>query len=139
MSAGPFPSENSPKTRRIGGKEAAIPMEVVILTADHEVQGIIHVSRDAREERRISDLLNDPDRRFLAVTDAKLINRNGPSSPRIYSFMQLHIDNIIMVHPSAQAVLKNTEYSKDEALRFDELRSKMVRTMGQPSAGSQNA
>lgn len=133
MSAGQHSPENQAKN--IGGKEAAIPLEVVILTADHEVQGIIHVSRNAREERRISDLLNDPERRFLAVTDAKLVNRTGPSSPRIYSFMQLHIDNIIMVHPSAQSVLKNTEYSKDEALRFDSLRSKMVGMTHKASSG----
>lgn len=134
MPAGPFnPENNTPNPKRIRSKDAAIPMEVVILTQDHEVQGIIHVSRDAREDRRISDLLNDPDRRFLAVTDAKLISRTGPGSPRLYSFMQLHIDNIIMIHPSAQSVLRNTEYSKDEALRFDGLRSKFVRVAGSAS------
>lgn len=130
MSAGQPNPETQTATKRIRSKDAAIPMEVVILTQDHEVQGVIYVSRDAKEDRRISDLLNDPDRRFLAVTDAKLINRNGPSSPRIYSFMQLHIDNIIMIHPSAQSVLRNTEYSKDEALRFDDLRTKFNRTAG---------
>jgi hypothetical protein len=123
----PAGQQPTPEPKRIHSKDAAIPMEVMILTADHEVQGVVYVSRDTREDRRISDLLNDPERRFLAVTDAKLINRNGPSSPRIYSFMQLHIDNIIMIHPSTQAVLRNTEYSKDEALRFDELRTKFVR------------
>jgi hypothetical protein len=130
MSAGQPNPETPTTTKRIRSKDAAIPMEVVILTQDHEVQGVIYVSRDAKEDRRISDLLNDPERRFLAVTDAKLINRNGPSSPRIYSFMQLHIDNIIMIHPSAQSVLRNTEYSKDEALRFDDLRTKFNRAAG---------
>lgn len=130
MSAGQPTPETPSNRKRIRSKDAAIPMEVVILTQDHEVQGVIYVSRDAREDRRISDLLNEPERRFLAVTDAKLINRSGPSSPRIYSFMQLHIDNIIMIHPSAQAVLKNTEYSKDEALRFDGLRTKFNRAAG---------
>lgn len=133
MTAGQPHFENTPVSKRITGKDAAIPMEVVILTQDHEVQGVIHVSRNAKEDRRISDLLNDPERRFLAVTDAKLISRSGPSSPRIYSFMQLHIDNIIMIHPSAQSVLRNTEYSKDEALRFDGLRSKFTRTAGNAS------
>lgn len=114
-----------PESKRIRSKEAALPVEVVILTPDHEVQGIIYVSRDAKEDRRISDLLNDPDRRFLAVTDARLVARTGPATPRLYSFLQLHIDNIIMIHPSAQTVVRNTEYSKQEALRFDELRSKM--------------
>ena len=123
MSAGQPVSE----ANRARSKETSIPMEVVILTPDHEILGLIHVSRNAREDRRISDLLNDPQRRFLAVTDAKLIARVGPGAPRLYSFLQLHIDNIIMIHPSAQAVARSTEYSKDEALRFDELRGKMNR------------
>ncbi len=124
MSAGHSASE--PKRDRTPNrtKETTVPVEVVILTRDHEVYGLIYVSRDAKEERRISDLLNDPDRRFLAVTDARLINRTGPSTPRVYSFLQLHIDNIIMIHPSTQAVVQNTDYSRDEAFRFDELRSK---------------
>ncbi len=117
----------APESKRIRSKEAAIPLEVVILTPDHEIQGLIHVSRDTREDRRISDLLNDPERRFLAVTDAKLIQRSGPGTPRVYAFMQLRIDSIIMIHPSTQAVVRNTDYSRDEALRFDELRGKMTR------------
>lgn len=133
MTTGPLQPESNAKSKRITSKDAALPLEVVILTPDHEVQGVIHVSRNAREERRISDVLNDPERRFLAVTDAKLINRAGPSTPRIYSFMQLHIDNIIMIHPSAQSVLRNTEYSRDEALRFNGLRSKFIGTTGNAS------
>jgi hypothetical protein len=104
-------------------------MEVVILTPDHEVQGIIYVARAVKEDRRISDLLNDPDKRFLAVTDARLINREGPSTPRLYSFLQLHINNIIMIHPAAQTVMRNTDYSRDEALRFDGLRVKINQSM----------
>lgn len=109
-------------------KENAIPVEVVILTADHEVHGLIYVSRSTREDRRITDLLNSPNRRFLAVTDAKLTPRQGPGTPRLYRFLQLHIDNIIMIHPSTQAVMRNTDYSKAEGIRFDELRTKFKRT-----------
>ena len=109
----------------IQSKEAALPMEVVILTPDHEIHGIIYVSRSAKTERRISDLLNDPDKRFLAVTDARLVSRTGPSAPRMYSFLQLQINNIVMIHPAAQALMRNSDYSRDEALRFDDLRIKM--------------
>lgn len=111
-------------SKRPRSKEAAMPVEVVILTADHEIHGIVHVSRDAREDRRISELLNDKERRFLAVTDAQLMGRQTPSSPRRYRFLQLHIDNILMIHPSAQSVASTSDYSKEEALRFDSLRSK---------------
>ena len=128
--AQPQPEPNQSESKKIQSKEASLPMEVVILTADHEVQGIIHVARNAKADRRISDLLNEPDKRFLAVTDAKLINRTGPSAPRMYSFLQLHIDNIVMIHPAAQTVMRNTDYSKDEALRFDNLRIKMNQVSG---------
>lgn len=115
------------ETPESSGKKNALPIEVVILTADHEVQGMIYVSRTAKEDRRISELLNNPNKRFLAVTDAKLINRQGPSTPRLYRFLQLHIDNIIMIHPSTQAVMRNGEYSKEEEARFEELRVKFKR------------
>jgi len=131
--AQPQPEPSQAESKKIQSKEASLPMEVVILTADHEVQGIIHVSRSAKADRRISDLLNEPGKRFLAVTDAKLINRSGPSAPRMYSFLQLHIDNIVMIHPAAQAVMRNTDYSRDEALRFDNLRIKMNQTSGAES------
>jgi hypothetical protein len=117
----------TPEPKRIRTKETALPLEVVILTMDHEVQGIIYVSREVKEDRRISDLLNDPEKRFLAVTDARLVGRVGVSTPRIYSFLQLHIDNIIMIHPSTQAVVRSPDYSREEALRFDELRVKVSR------------
>lgn len=116
--------QSFPEPSRIQSKDNAIPVEVVILTSDHEILGIVYVSRDAREDRRISDLLNNPDRRFLAVTDARLVSRIGNSTPRVYSFLQLHIDNIIMIHPSTQAVMRNTDYSREEAIRFDGLRAK---------------
>ncbi|HEY9746627.1 MAG TPA: hypothetical protein V6C99_10460 [Oculatellaceae cyanobacterium] len=110
------------------GKENALAVEVVILTTDHEIHGLIYVSRNAREDRRISDLLNNPNRRFLAVTDAKLINRHGPSTPRLYSFLQLHIDNIIMIHPTTQAVMRHgLDSVKEEVARFDDLRAKFKR------------
>ena len=132
MSAG---QPNHEPKKGIQSKEAAIPMEVVILTPDHEIQGIIYVSRSAKVDRRISDLLNDSEKRFLAVTDARLINRVGPSAPRMYSFLQLHIDNIVMIHPATQTVMRNTDYSRDEALRFDSLRVKMNQTAGSEHKG----
>lgn len=109
----------------IQNKNATIPIEVFILTPDHEIYGIIYVARETRDDRRMSDLLNDPHKRFLAVTDVQLINRIGPSTPRVYSFLQLHIDNIIMIHPSTQAAMRTNEYTKEEAIRFDGLRNKV--------------
>jgi hypothetical protein len=107
----------------------ALPLEVMIITADHEIKGLIHVSRTTREDRRISTLLNDQQRRFLAVTDAQVMTRNTPSSPRRYSFLQLHVDNIMMIHPSAQSLIRQTNTSNspssEEGSRFNALREKL--------------
>ena len=113
------------KNKRIRNKEGAMPIEVMILTPDHEIQGIIYVSRDVQENRRISELLNDADRRFLAVTDAQLVARTGPSTPRMYTFLQVQIHNIIMIHPSVQAVVRKGDYSNDEAKKFNHLRTRL--------------
>ena len=106
-------------------KQTALPIEVVILTPDHEIHGFIHVSRHARKDRRLSDLLNDMNRRFLAVTDARLISRSGSASPRLYRFLQLHLDNIVLIHPASQSVLAQTGYSNKEAARFNKLRTRL--------------
>jgi hypothetical protein len=127
---------SSPSTVKVTVSEAkvdderlnALPLEVMIITADHEIKGLIHVSRADREERRISTLLNNPHRRFLAVTDAQVIHRNTPSSPRRYSFLQLHVDNIMMIHPSAQSLIRqaNTGNSTpEEGSRFIALRERL--------------
>ncbi len=107
-------------------KQMSLPIEVLIITTDHEIQGLIHVSRNAREDRRISDLLNDPGRRFLAVTDARIVNRGGPGSPRLYRFLQLHLNSIVMIHPATQSVSPQAEYSPEEAARFNELRVRLT-------------
>jgi hypothetical protein len=110
----------------VSPKQTALPVEVVILTPDHEVHGFIHVSRHARKDRRLSDLLNDTERRFLAVTDARLISRHGSGSPRLYRFLQLHLDNIIMIHPASQSLLAQADYSTTEAERFNKLRIRLT-------------
>ncbi len=111
--------------KRIRNKEGAMPVEVMILTPDHEIRGVVYVSRDVKEDRRISELLNDPERRFLAVTDAQLVSRVGPSSPRLYSFLQVQISNIIMIHPSVQAVVRKTDVTAEESQRFNDLRKRL--------------
>ena len=48
-----------------------IPIEVCILTADHDIKGTVHVSKYTNTNRELTDLLNDKERRFLAVTNAE--------------------------------------------------------------------
>ena len=47
-----------------------VPIEVSILTVDHDIKGIVHVSKYTNTNRELTDLLNDRERRFLAVTNA---------------------------------------------------------------------
>lgn len=113
------------KSKKVARKEEAMPIEVQILTPDHEIQGLIYVARDADDSRRISELLNDQDKRFLAVTDAKLMSRKTPGTPQRFPFLQVHMDNIMLLHPSAQSLGKQTGYSPDKAARLGKIREKL--------------
>lgn len=104
--------------------EEAMPLEVEILTKDHEIRGLVFVSRDIEERRRLSDLLNDTERRFLAMKDVQLKARSGPSTSRHYSFLQIQMDEIIMMHPTAESTARSIDMS-GEGQKLDTLRSKM--------------
>jgi len=108
-------------------KADTMALAVIILTADHEISGTIHVPRTAREDRRLTALLNDGTRRFLAVTDARLVSRQGPATPRLYRFLQLHMDRIVMIHPATQAVSGATGKDEIEARRWVRLRERVNR------------
>lgn len=105
-----------------------MPVEVVILTVDHEIKGTVHVSKYTNTNRQLTDLLNDNTRRFLAVTDAEILNRKGTSSPRKYNFLEIHMDYILMVHPSTQVLIRENTRAQEDVLRFKELRDKLNRT-----------
>jgi hypothetical protein len=105
----------------------SLPLQLTILTADFEIRGTVYVSRRVKEDRRITELLNAGERRFLAVTDAEVLPRQQPGSARRYSFMQLHIDTIQMVHPSTQSLLRENAYSVQESERFETLRQRLSR------------
>lgn len=104
-----------------------IPVEVVILTVDHEIKGTVHVSKYVNTNRQLTDLLNDGSRRFLAVTDAEIINRKSTSSPRRYNFLEIHMDYILMVHPSTQVLIRENARAEEDVMRFRELRDKLNR------------
>lgn len=111
--------------RRATSKDAAVAVSVEILTRDHEIQGLVYVARDADENRRISELLNDHEKRFLAITDAKMVSRQNPGTPRKVGFLQIHMDHILMLYPSSQAVAKQAGYGTAEAERLEKMRAKL--------------
>jgi hypothetical protein len=106
-------------------KQASLAIEVVIQTPDYEIEGLIHVSRNTRKDRRLTELLNDLGKRFLAVTDAKLKPKGTEGTPRLYRFLQIRLDDIQMIHPAVQAVSMGANYSNQESERFNSLRSKL--------------
>ena len=105
-----------------------IPIEVSILTADHDIKGTVHVSKYTNTNRELTDLLNDRERRFLAVTNAEIYPKNSNQPPRKYSFLEIHMDYVLMVHPFAQAVFKESGKSQEDIARFRELRLKLNQT-----------
>ena len=76
----------------------------------------------------MTDLLNDRERRFLAVTNAEIYSRNSTQATRRYNFLEIHMDYVLMVHPSAQAVFKESAKAQDDIQRFRDLRMKLNQT-----------
>ena len=105
-----------------------IPIEVTILTADHDIKGTVHVSKYTSTNRELTDLLNDKERRFLAVTNAEIYPRNSTQTPRRYNFLEIHMDYVLMVHPSTQEVFKESGKAQEDIARFRDLRNKLNQT-----------
>ncbi len=104
-----------------------IPIEVLITTVDHEIKGYVHVSKYTNTNRELTDLLNDKDKRFIAVTDAEITKKQG-GPPKKYDFLKVHIDYILLVHPASQIIYKESVKVQEDVTRFRELRNKLNRT-----------
>ena len=105
-----------------------VPIEVSILTADHDIKGVVHVSKYTNTNRELTDLLNDRERRFLAVTNAEIYPKNSSQPPKRYDFLEIHMDYVLMVHPTSQALFRENPKSQEDILRFRELRAKLSQT-----------
>ncbi|MDD3594145.1 MAG: hypothetical protein PHX18_05920 [Candidatus Gastranaerophilales bacterium] len=112
----------------MGKKVDTIPIEVYILTPDYDIKGTVHVSKYTNSNRELTDLLNDSERRFLAVTDAEIMSKNANQPPRKYNFLEVHIDSILLVHPSSQVLFKENSRSNEDIERFRALRNKLNQT-----------
>ena len=105
-----------------------VPIEVTILNEDHDIKGVVHVSKYTNTNRELTDLLNDRERRFLAVTNAEIYPRTGNKSPRRYNFLEIHMDYVLMVHPTTQAVFRDSGKTQEDIARFRDLRAKLNQT-----------
>ena len=105
-----------------------IPVEVIILTDTDDIKGTVYVSNNVAANRQLTELLNNSDRRFLAVTNAEIYPRNSNQAPRKYNFLEIHMDYVLMVHPSSQAVFKESAKAQEDIQRFRDLRLKLNQT-----------
>jgi hypothetical protein len=104
------------------------PVEVCIITKDHEIKGTVYVSKIAKTNRELTELLNDKERRFLAVTNAEILPCGSVSTPKRYEFLEIHVDSIIIMHPASQTLFKESSKAQEDILKFRELRNKLSQT-----------
>ena len=103
------------------------PIEVCIITKDHEVRGTVYVSKYTKSNRELTELLNDKERRFLAVTNAE-ITLHGTNTTKRYDFLEVHIDSIIIMHPASQTLFKESTKAQEDIAKFRELRNRLSQT-----------
>ena len=106
----------------------SMPIEVIILTDSSDIKGTVYVSKNVPSNRQITELLNDSNRRFLAVTNVEIYPKNSNQPPKRYEFMEVHIDSILMVHPTSQTLFKESPKTQEDIARFRELRAKLNQT-----------
>ena len=106
----------------------AVPIEVIILTDTNDIKGTVYVSKSVAANRQITELLNNNDRRFLAITNVEIYPKNSNQPPKRYEFLEIHMDSILMVHPTSQALYRETSRTQEDIARFRELRAKLNQT-----------
>lgn len=71
----------------------------MVVTRYFNLEGNMHFPRLGKEGRRLSNMLNS-DRKFIAMTNVKIINRmNGLQDPKIYPFIQVNLESIEFIQP----------------------------------------
>lgn len=71
----------------------------MVVTRYFNLEGHLHFPRLGKEGRRLSNMLNS-DRKFIAMTNVKIINRlNGAQDPKIYPFIQVNIESVEFIQP----------------------------------------
>ena len=104
------------------------PIEVCIITKDHEIKGTVYVSKFTKSNRELTELLNDKERRFLAVTNAELVAHGAMAQPKRYDFLEIHVDSIVIMHPASQTLYKESSKAQEDIVKFRELRNKLSHT-----------
>ena len=105
-----------------------MPIEVIILTDSSDIKGTVYVSKFTKSNRELTELLNDKERRFLAVTNAEIMPVGGTTAPRRYDFLEIHVDSIMIMHPASQTLFKESSKASEDIAKFRELRNRLSQT-----------
>jgi hypothetical protein len=71
---------------------------IVLETARHRISGLLTLSHDGYRSR-ITDVLNDFDRDFVALTEATVEPLDGSAQPRAHYYLAVHRAHVIYVRP----------------------------------------
>ena len=105
-----------------------MPIEVIILTENSDIKGTVYVSKFTKSNRELTELLNDKERRFLAVTNAEIMPTGSAAAPRRYDFLEIHVDSIMIMHPASQTLFKESSKAQEDIVKFRELRNRLSQT-----------
>ncbi len=72
----------------------------MVITRGFQLEGEIHTPKLGKEGRRLSNMLNDPNRKFIVVTNVTITNRaTGTKDPKPASMIEVSIDSIEFIRP----------------------------------------
>lgn len=70
--------------------------KVYVVTSDFEIEGFVFMPKTGKKNRILSEILNGS-KRFVAIKDAKMVNRKTPDKEEFYPFIQLNLDSVIVL------------------------------------------
>ncbi len=82
---------------------------VMVATPNYEMEGNLYLSRSMKESRRLTNLLNG-DKRFIALTDVKVINRKtGHAEEERLPYVHVNLATIELIKPLSPKASKDLE------------------------------
>lgn len=75
-------------------------IRVWLSTPNYVMEGNLHLARAMKESRRLSNLLNTSDRRFVALTKVKVRDRQtGVEDESIHPFVHVNLSTVEVIRP----------------------------------------
>ena len=60
--------------------------------------------------------------------NVEIYAKNSNQHPKRYEFLEIHMDSILMIHPTSPALFTESPKTQEDIQRFRELRAKMNQT-----------